>query len=68
MADLGLNLGGKGGAGKGWRRVAGLSGKLLGQIAARIQGNSQLSDGCQKKHTDKLISSMKMEIFFQRYR
>jgi conjugal transfer mating pair stabilization protein TraG len=52
MADLALNLGGKGGGG-------GLSGKLLGQIAARIQGNSQLSDGAKKALTDNLMSSMK---------
>ncbi|HIC2030678.1 TPA: conjugal transfer protein TraG N-terminal domain-containing protein [Klebsiella pneumoniae] len=61
MADLGLNLGGKGGAGKGGGEEggAGLSGKLLGQIAARIQGNSQLSDGAKKALTDNLMSSMK---------
>lgn len=55
MASLGFSLGGKAKGGGG----SGSVGNLVGNIAASIQNNSQLSDRVKKGLTDNLLSAMK---------
>lgn len=60
MADVGLKFGSKGkGGGNVAAEAASLAGQFTGSIAARIQNNSQLSDGAKKALTDNLTSMMK---------
>ncbi|AOO59845.1 conjugal transfer protein TraG (plasmid) [Raoultella ornithinolytica] len=60
MADFALGLGGKGkGAAGGGGGGGDLMGRLAGNIAARIESNSQLSDSAKKNLTDNLSSMLK---------